>query len=92
QAVQENGDIYISTTYRNGYIEIAFRDNGHGISEEHMNLLFTPFFTTKPVGEGTGLGLSLSHGFIEEHNGRITVDSKLGEGTTFTIFLPPATE
>ena len=90
QAVDENGDIHISTIYNNGYIEIRFRDNGHGISKEHMNLLFTPFFTTKPVGEGTGLGLSLSHGFIEEHNGRITVESEIGEGTTFTIFLPPA--
>ncbi len=90
QAVDENGDIHISTTYNNGYIEIRFQDNGHGISKEHLNLLFTPFFTTKPVGEGTGLGLSLSHGFIEEHNGRIKVESEIGEGTTFTIFLPPA--
>ncbi|MEK9766828.1 MAG: ATP-binding protein [Thalassolituus sp.] len=88
QAVSENGDIHIKTRQVDDWVEITFRDNGHGISEENMKLLFTPFFTTKPVGQGTGLGLSLSHGFIEEHDGKISVESTVGIGTTFTILLP----
>jgi len=67
-------------------VEVA--DNGTGIAPEHLPKLFDPFFTTKPVGEGTGLGLSISHGIITGHGGRIEVDSRPGEGTTFRIFLP----
>ena len=63
-------------------------DNGSGISPEILPRIFNPFFTTKPVGEGTGLGLSISDGIIREHGGRITVDSRVGQGTTFTIELP----
>lgn len=88
QAVDENGHIQISTSEEDGWLEIIFSDNGHGISEEHLSQLFTPFFTTKPVGQGTGLGLSISHGFIEEHNGNISVESEVGKGTTFKIRLP----
>ncbi|MFA5761803.1 MAG: response regulator, partial [Dehalococcoidales bacterium] len=65
-----------------------FRDNGLGISEENMKRLFQPFFTTKPVGEGTGLGLSLSRSIIIEHSGTISVESELNEGATFQIELP----
>lgn len=92
QAVDENGDIHIATRSQGDWVEIMFKDNGHGISEENMKLLFTPFFTTKPVGQGTGLGLSISHGFIEEHGGEIKVVSEVGVGTTFTISLPVADE
>ena len=53
-----------------------------------MKKLFTPFFTTKPIGQGTGLGLGISYGIIEKHNGRIWAESKVGAGTTFNIELP----
>ncbi|MFA5518196.1 MAG: ATP-binding protein, partial [Spirochaetota bacterium] len=68
--------------------EIRFSDNGTGISEENLNKIFDPFFTTKDVGKGTGLGLAVIYGIIEGHNGSISVESTLGEGTTFIIKLP----
>ena len=64
------------------------RDNGCGIEQDIIDRIFDPFFTTKGVGKGTGLGLSLSYGIIEKHNGRLMVESTVGEGTTFTIKLP----
>jgi len=64
------------------------RDTGHGIKPEHLDKIFDPFFTTKEVGQGTGLGLSISYGIIEKHGGTIEVESKVGEGTTFTVTLP----
>lgn len=69
-------------------ITISFSDNGCGIPPETIDKIFDPFFTTKPVGEGTGLGLSVSYGIIQDHNGRIEVDSEVEKGSTFTIFLP----
>jgi signal transduction histidine kinase len=70
-------------------VEISIRDNGIGIPPEVKEKLFSPFFTTKPVGEGTGLGLSISHDIIvKQHSGRIDVDSKPGEYTEFRIILP----
>jgi signal transduction histidine kinase len=59
-----------------------------GISEEHLQQLFEPFFTTKEVGAGTGLGLSLAYGIVQEHGGWIDVASRVGEGSCFTVFLP----
>lgn len=70
------------------YYCISVEDQGTGISEEAMPHLFEPFFTTKDVGEGTGLGLSVSYGIVEDHNGWIDVQSQLGEGSRFTIYLP----
>ncbi|MBM3235211.1 hypothetical protein FJZ31_02810 [Candidatus Poribacteria bacterium] len=70
------------------YIEIKFTDTGCGIPKENLNKLFDPFFTTKKVGEGTGLGLSVSHGIIEKHNGTIEVQSEVGKGSTFVVKLP----
>jgi signal transduction histidine kinase len=67
---------------------VRVRDSGHGISEEHVRRLFEPFFTTKQVGEGTGLGLSVSRGIIHEHGGWIGVASRPGCGAEFTLFLP----
>jgi signal transduction histidine kinase len=70
-------------------VEIAIRDNGVGIPQEHHQRLFQPFFTTKPTGEGTGLGLSISYDIVtQQHGGTIVVDSKLGQFTEFTIRFP----
>ena len=70
------------------YIEIKVSDTGVGIAPEIINSIFEPYFTTKGVGEGTGMGLAMVQGVIEGHGGKITVDSQLGKGTTFTIYLP----
>ncbi len=80
--------LHISTYIDDETLVIQFRDTGYGIPEEIRPKIFDPFFTTKPVGEGTGLGLSISFGIVEKHHGRITVDSREGEGTTFTVTLP----
>jgi signal transduction histidine kinase len=69
-------------------VAIIVKDTGCGIPEENMPYLFDPFFSTKEVGYGTGLGLSVAHGIIEQHQGTISVESKGGEGTVFTIRLP----
>ena len=71
-----------------GVVQASFRDTGHGISPENMARIFDPFFTTKEVGHGTGLGLAISFGIVKEHGGMITVESREGAGTTFTIELP----
>ncbi len=70
------------------YLRVRVRDEGPGIAPEHMPRLFEPFFTTKDVGEGTGLGLAVSYGIVREHGGWIGVESEVGRGTTFTIYLP----
>lgn len=70
-----------------GFITVEVEDTGHGIAEENMKKLFTPFFTTKPIGKGTGLGLAITYGIVKMHRGQISVQSKEGEGTTFTITL-----
>jgi signal transduction histidine kinase len=69
-------------------IEISFTDTGIGIAEENREKIFEPFFSTKEVGKGTGLGLSICYGIIEAHGGRIEVDSRANEGTTFRVILP----
>lgn len=69
-------------------VEISIRDNGCGIDEENLQKIFDPFFTTKGVGKGTGLGLSVSHGTVVAHGGSIEVESKVGVGTEFRIYLP----
>ncbi|HPG12239.1 MAG TPA: ATP-binding protein, partial [Chitinophagaceae bacterium] len=69
-------------------IEISVQDNGNGIPDAVKEKIFQPFFTTKPTGEGTGLGLSLSYDIIKAHAGEFTVETKEGEGTTFTISIP----
>lgn len=87
-AVDDNGCIHIFTEKMDEHIRISVQDNGHGISEENMKHLFTPFFTTKAIGEGTGLGLSISYGIIEEHGGTILVSSEVNVGTIFTVQIP----
>ena len=75
-----------------GVIRISFTDDGPGISPENIDKLFHPFFTTKPVGEGTGLGLSLSHGIVSQHGGQLYCESEPGQGASFIIELPVSTE
>ncbi|MCB2147840.1 MAG: two-component sensor histidine kinase [Deltaproteobacteria bacterium] len=69
-------------------VRLFIRDNGCGISEEHLNKVFEPFFTTKKEGQGTGLGLSITYGLVQKLHGNITVQSKTGQGTTFVVTLP----
>lgn len=88
QAIEDQGKISIKTFTTGTHIVIIISDNGCGMSEETKNKLFNPFFTTKPVGTGTGLGLYISYGIINEHGGTIEVDSTLGVGTSFTFKLP----
>jgi len=88
-AMGENrGQIKITTAVAGKIITVKVTDTGCGMDAETMNDIFLPFFTTKDIGKGTGLGLSISHGIIEEHQGKISVDSVLGEGTTFTLEFP----
>jgi signal transduction histidine kinase len=69
-------------------VRICIRDTGTGMTPEVKRRIFEPFFTTKDVGEGTGLGLAISFGVIEQHKGKITVESEVGKGTEFIITLP----
>lgn len=92
QLVGEAGyqpEVAVETQYRNKAVEIRVRDNGMGIPEAVRQKVFQPFFTTKPVGEGTGLGLSLSHDIVVNgHGGTLAMTSEEGKGTVFTITLP----
>jgi signal transduction histidine kinase len=69
-------------------VTIVVEDNGSGIPQSVQQKIFQPFFTTKPAGQGTGLGLSLSYDIIKAHGGTIQMESKEGEGTRFSIYLP----
>ena len=82
------GDCPKSITEPQEMAEISITDSGSGISPEDLQRIFDPFFTTKGVGKGTGLGLSVSHGTIEAHGGTIEVESTVGKGTEFHIYLP----
>jgi signal transduction histidine kinase len=88
QAMPDGGDLTIQGSREGDFIRVAVRDTGVGIAAEDMDQIFEPFFTTKQAGEGTGLGLSVSYSIIEKHGGRIDVQSRVGEGTTFFVLLP----
>ncbi|HEY6191721.1 MAG TPA: ATP-binding protein, partial [Bacteroidota bacterium] len=82
------GSIVVASEVSNEHLVVTIRDNGKGISEDSRPKIFEPFYTTKKVGEGTGLGLWVSYGIIKSFQGTIQVDSVEGEGTTFTISFP----
>ncbi|MGE4298469.1 MAG: PAS domain S-box protein [Desulfovibrionaceae bacterium] len=85
----EKGQITITTSHDDAWVEVRVADNGGGIPKEIQDKVFNPFFTTKPVGKGTGQGLAISHTVIvEKHGGSISFESKDGEGTTFIVRLP----
>ena len=90
----ENGQyeptVSVSIHKTNGKIEIIVKDNGNGIPQKVVDKIFQPFFTTKPAGQGTGLGLSLSYDVVKAHGGEIKVETRDGEGTAFNIQLPIA--
>jgi len=94
KAMDKGGTLTVKTRLRGerdtpeATIDILFTDTGCGIPPENLTRIFDPFFTTRRVGEGTGLGLSLSHGIVKNHGGEIGVESTVGLGTTFTISLP----
>ena len=86
------GNDYGTITVRTGtcgdevWVEVA--DTGSGIPESIRSRIFDPFFTSKPVGKGTGMGLSIAYGIIQAHHGRIELKSEMGQGTTFRVILP----
>ncbi len=87
-AGRDNATVTIVTTGDDENVVVKIGDNGQGIPADVLPRIWDPFFTTKDVGEGTGLGLSIVHELVERHGGRIVVDTKLGEGTTFTVTIP----
>lgn len=88
QSIETKGEIEVKTWHSESDVYISISDTGAGIPENKLNRIFEPFYTTKEVGKGTGLGLSISYDIIKLHDGDISVESKIGEGTTFTIRLP----
>ena len=87
-AIGRGGRITLRTRVENGSVQLDIEDTGHGMTPEVLGKVFFPFFTTKGVGKGTGLGLSISYGIIKSMGGRIEVQSRVGAGTTFTLFFP----
>jgi len=88
QAMPNGGKLEIKTSLTNEGISLIVNDTGIGISKEIIDKIFTPFFTTKDVNEGTGLGLSVVHGIVAIHKGTLRVESRLDQGTQFEIKLP----
>jgi two-component system, NtrC family, sensor kinase len=84
-------NVSVSTKQIGDWVEIRVKDNGTGILQKVIDKIFQPFFTTKPTGQGTGLGLSLSYDIIKAHGGELKVDSKDGEGTEFMVKIPITT-
>jgi signal transduction histidine kinase len=87
QAMPHGGSLHVALTHTGDLVAVAVKDTGIGIPPQNLRRIFDPFFTTKAPGEGTGLGLSTSYGIVARHGGRIDVQSQVGEGTTFTIWL-----
>jgi len=88
QAIDQKGEIVIKTSLEGLNIHISISDSGKGMPEEVRKRIFEPFYTTKPMGSGSGLGLSICYTIIMQHNGKISVNSEPGKGTEFVITLP----
>ena len=85
------GEISLMTTFdENGDVVVEVTDTGEGIAPDNLSKIYDPFFTTKGVGSGTGLGLAVSYGIVQEHSGSIEARSSVGEGTTFHLVFPQA--
>lgn len=91
-AISGSGSITVTTRAEKKCVRTEISDTGTGISQEHLDKIYDPFFTTKEVGKGTGLGLPISQAIIADYNASIGVESRINEGTTFTIIFPAATE
>ncbi len=87
-AMPRGGKLRIDLFSKESEAVVTITDSGHGIKKEYLPRIFDPFFTTKGIGKGTGLGLSISYAIIKDHNGRIEVESEIGRGSTFFIYLP----
>jgi PAS domain S-box-containing protein len=85
---KEKSSMSIADLHPGEYIKITVSDSGLGISSDIIDFIFDPYFTTKQVGEGTGMGLAMVHGIVESYGGKIFVDSKSGEGAVFSVYLP----
>ncbi len=88
QAMEYEGKLEVELKVEGQDAILLVKDNGHGIAEENISKVFMPFFTTKDVGEGTGLGLSVVYGIVKSHGGDISVSSELNKGTTFQVKIP----
>jgi two-component system NtrC family sensor kinase len=84
----DGGTLTFRASSRSNSIAIEIEDTGAGIEPENLSKVFEPFYTTKEIGKGTGLGLAVCYGIITEHGGRLSVRSNLGKGSVFTILLP----
>ncbi|RKG92407.1 ATP-binding protein [Corallococcus terminator] len=91
-AMPPGGAVHLVTAQDGQEAVVRVRDTGTGIEPRNLSRIFEPFFTTKPEGRGTGLGLSICQGIVENHGGRLTVESTVGQGTTFTVRLPLAVD
>ena len=89
---EEGGDLEVDIKLMEDQVIVRLQDSGEGIPEENLPKIFDPFFTTREESGGTGLGLSIIFGIVEKHNGRIEVDSEVGQGTTFTLRFPALLE
>jgi PAS domain S-box-containing protein len=87
-AMPKGGWLSVSTRMEDGHVLAEVGDTGSGIPSEHLSRIYDPFFTTKHIGKGTGLGLSITYGIVREHDGTLTCQSSVGQGTKFTVSLP----
>jgi signal transduction histidine kinase len=88
QAMPKGGDLSIKTVLKKPFVSLLIKDSGSGMDEDTKKKIFMPFFTTKDIGEGTGIGLSVVHGIVTSHGGKIKVESKINKGSTFEVQLP----
>ena len=88
QAISGDGEVWVKTYVQGDECVLTVNDNGCGIPETYLDRIFDPFYTSKDVGQGSGLGLSIAKNIIASHGGRIEVESVVGVGSTFRVFLP----